>query len=82
MANRMEHSQMNVQQLEETAEALVANDKGLLKMDKSNGQRNPRSFTPARPPDSIRKIASSLSQFLKKHRSSLALRRKDDGKQA
>jgi hypothetical protein len=73
---------MNVQQLEETAEALVGNDKGLLKMDKSNGQRIPRSFTPARPPDSIRKIASSLSQFLKKHRSSLALRRQDDGKQA
>ena len=73
---------MNVEQLEEAAEALVANDKGLLKMDKSKGPHFARSSTTAKKPDSMRKIASSLSQFLKKQRSSLALRRQDDGKQA
>jgi fructose-bisphosphate aldolase class I len=38
----MEHAQMNVQQLEETAQALVAGDKGLLAMDESNPTCNKR----------------------------------------
>jgi len=38
----MEHARMNVQQLEETAKALVANDKGLLAMDESNPTCNKR----------------------------------------
>jgi fructose-bisphosphate aldolase class I len=38
----MEHAQMNVQQLEETARALFARDKGLLAMDESNGTCNKR----------------------------------------
>jgi fructose-bisphosphate aldolase class I len=33
---------MNVQQLEETAQALFARDKGLLAMDESNGTCNKR----------------------------------------
>ena len=33
---------MNVQQLEETAQALFAHDKGLLAMDESNGTCNKR----------------------------------------
>jgi hypothetical protein len=82
MAKRMEHAQMNLQQLEGTTEAFVANGRGLLKMDGSNGPPIPQSFTPAKKPDSIRKIARSLSQFLKTQRSSLALRRQDDRKQA
>jgi fructose-bisphosphate aldolase class I len=39
---RMEHAQMNVQQLEETATALFASDKGLLAMDESNPTCNKR----------------------------------------
>jgi hypothetical protein len=35
-----------------------------------------------KPPVCMRKMAQSLSQFLKKHRSSLASRRQNDGKQA
>jgi fructose-bisphosphate aldolase class I len=38
----MEHAQMNVKQLEETAQALVASDKGLLAMDESNPTCNKR----------------------------------------
>jgi fructose-bisphosphate aldolase, class I len=38
----MERAQMNVQQLEETAQALFARDKGLLAMDESNGTCNKR----------------------------------------
>jgi fructose-bisphosphate aldolase class I len=38
----MEQAQMNVKQLEETAEALVANDKGLLAMDESDPTCNKR----------------------------------------
>jgi fructose-bisphosphate aldolase class I len=38
----MEHARMNVQQLKETAQALVANDKGLLAMDESNPTCNKR----------------------------------------
>src|ERR1039458_9692446 len=38
----MEHAQMNVQQLEETARALFAGDKGLLAMDESNPTCNKR----------------------------------------
>jgi fructose-bisphosphate aldolase class I len=38
----MERNQMNVQQLEETAQALVASDKGLLAMDESNPTCNKR----------------------------------------
>jgi fructose-bisphosphate aldolase class I len=38
----MEHAQMNVPQLEETAQALFASDKGLLAMDESNGTCNKR----------------------------------------
>jgi fructose-bisphosphate aldolase, class I len=38
----MGHARMNVQQLEETAQALVANDKGLLAMDESNPTCNKR----------------------------------------
>jgi len=38
----MEHAQMNVQQLEETAQALFAGDKGLLAMDESNPTCNKR----------------------------------------
>jgi fructose-bisphosphate aldolase class I len=38
----MEHSQMNLQQLDETAQALVASDKGLLAMDESNPTCNKR----------------------------------------
>jgi fructose-bisphosphate aldolase class I len=42
MAERMGHAQMNVQQLEETAQALFASDKGLLAMDESNPTCNKR----------------------------------------
>jgi fructose-bisphosphate aldolase class I len=38
----MEHAQMDVQQLEETAQALFARDKGLLAMDESNPTCNKR----------------------------------------
>jgi fructose-bisphosphate aldolase class I len=38
----MEHLQMNLQQLEETAQALFAHDKGLLAMDESTGTCNKR----------------------------------------
>jgi fructose-bisphosphate aldolase class 1 len=38
----MEHAQMNVQQLEETAQALFASDKGLHAMEESNGTCNKR----------------------------------------
>jgi fructose-bisphosphate aldolase, class I len=38
----MEHAQMNLQRLEETAQALFAHDKGLLAMDESNGTCNKR----------------------------------------
>jgi hypothetical protein len=78
----MEHAQMNAQQLEETAQALAASGKDLPKMDESNGPRIARSSATAKPPVSMRKMALSLSEFLKKQRSSLALRRQDDGKQA
>jgi fructose-bisphosphate aldolase class 1 len=73
---------MNVKQFEGTAQALVANDKGLLTTDESNGPTNARSSTATKPPVSMRKMALSLSQFLKKQRSSLASRRQDGGKQA
>jgi fructose-bisphosphate aldolase class I len=39
---RMEHAQMDVQQLEQTAQALFASDKGLLAMDESNPTCNKR----------------------------------------
>ena len=39
---RMEHAQMDVQQLEKTAQALFASDKGLLAMDESNPTCNKR----------------------------------------
>jgi fructose-bisphosphate aldolase class 1 len=73
---------MNVKRLEEPEQALVGSDKGLLAMDESNGPRNTRSSATTKPSVSMRKIALSLSQFLKKQRPSLATRRRDDGKQA
>lgn len=73
---------MNVKQCEGRAQALVANDKGLLTTDESHGPSNARSSTTTEPHVSMRKVALSLSQFLKKQRSSLASRRQDDGKQA
>lgn len=73
---------MNAQQLEEAARALTANGKSPSKMDESNGPRIARLSTTAKSPISMRKMAISLSQFLKTQRSSLALRRQDDGKQA
>jgi hypothetical protein len=59
----MERAQMNMQQLEEAAQTLVANDKGLLKMDESNGPRIARSSTTAKPRDSMRKIAPLCHNF-------------------
>jgi hypothetical protein len=73
---------MNVNQLDETVQAFVTSDNGLLATDESNGQRNARSSVTAKPPVSKKKIAVSLSIFLKKQISSLALRRQDDGKPA
>lgn len=73
---------MNEIRPDETAQALVESDKGLLAMNESSGQRNARSSTSAKPPINKKKIALSLSSFLKRHISSLALRRQDDGKQA
>jgi hypothetical protein len=75
---------VNVKQSEETAQALIASDTDLLAMERSNGRANSRSAATAtnKPPVSKRKIAISLSSFLKKQISSLALRRQDEGKQA
>jgi fructose-bisphosphate aldolase class 1 len=73
---------MNVKQLEETVQSLVASDNGLLAMDESSGPRNARLSTAIKAPVSKRKMAISLSDFLKKQRPSLALRRQDDWKQA
>ncbi|MFZ0301839.1 MAG: hypothetical protein WAL75_04105 [Terracidiphilus sp.] len=73
---------MNENRPDESAQALVESDKGLLAMDESSGQRNARSSTTAKPLIKKKKIALSLSNFLKKHISSPALRRQDDGKQA
>ena len=73
---------MNVKRLEETEQAQVGSDTGLLVMDERDRPRNARSSTATRPSASMRKMALSLSQFLKKQRSSLASRRQDDGKQA
>jgi hypothetical protein len=78
----MEHAQVSVNQLEQTAQAFATSDKDLLAMDESNEQRNARPSTTAKPPASKKKIAISLSNFLKKNVSLLALRRQDDGKQA
>jgi hypothetical protein len=76
----MEHAEMNAQKLEETAHALAASRKGMPKVDDNNGPRIARSSTTAKPSVSMRKMALSLSQFLKKQRSSLPFRRQDDGK--
>jgi len=73
---------MNVKQPEDTAQTLVASDEGLLAMDGSSEPRYARSSTTTKPPVSMRKMALSLSQFLKKKRPLLALRRQDDGEQA
>jgi fructose-bisphosphate aldolase class 1 len=73
---------MSTQELIDIARTMVADDKGLLAMDESNGPRNTRSSATTKPSVSMRKIALSLSQFLKKQRPSLATRRRDDGKQA
>jgi len=73
---------VNVKQLEEAAQALVASDTGLLAMDESNGQPDEPLSPTARPPLNKRKIAISLSEFLKKQRAKLALRRQGDWKQA
>jgi hypothetical protein len=73
---------MNMKQIKETARALVASDKGLQATDERDEPRNPQSSTTTKPPISKRKMAISLSLFLKKQRPFLALRRQDDGKQA
>lgn len=73
---------MNVKQPEETAQVFFGSDKGLLAIDESNGPRDARTSTTLKQPGSKKKIAISLSNFLKKQISSLALRRQNDGKQA
>ncbi len=73
---------MNMKQLKETARALVGNNKGLQAIDERDEPLNARSSPAAKPTVSKRKMAISLSLFLKKQKSSLALRRQDDGKQA
>jgi hypothetical protein len=78
----MEHAQMNAQQLDEAAQALAASDMSLLATDESKRPRNTRPSSTTKPTVSKRKMALSLSKFLKGQGSSLALRRRDDGKQA
>lgn len=73
---------MNLKQFKDAAQALVVSDKGQLAMDGINGQFDAPSSTTAKRPLSKRKLAVSLSDFLKKQRSLLALRRQGDGKQA
>jgi hypothetical protein len=73
---------MNVNRLEETAQTLVASDRGLMALDERNEPRDARSSPTTKPPVSMRKMALSLSQFLKKKRPLLASRRQDDGEQA
>jgi hypothetical protein len=78
----MEHIQMNAQQLQEAAQALVASDLSLLAMDESKRPRETRPSPATKPTVSKREMALSLSEFLKAQGSFLALRRRDDGKQA
>jgi hypothetical protein len=76
----MEHVEVNLMQLKDAGPSFVAS--GELTLDESNGQRDAQSSTTSKPPVTKRRIAISLSNFLKKQRSLLALRRQDDGKQA
>jgi hypothetical protein len=78
----MEHAQMNAQQPEEAAQALVASDLSLQAMDESKRPRKTRPSSTTKPTVSKRKMALFLSEFLKGQGSFLALRRRDDGKQA
>jgi hypothetical protein len=73
---------VNVKQPEEAVQSPDASDKGLPAMDENSEPRNARLSTTVKPPVSKRKMAISLSDFLKKQRPSLALRRQDDWKQA
>jgi hypothetical protein len=73
---------MNIDQIDESPQSLVASDEGLLPKDESNKPRNAQSSTTSKPPVSKKKIAISLSNFLKKQRAALALRRQGDWKQA
>jgi hypothetical protein len=73
---------VNVKQHEETARAPVSSDEGLLAIDENKTQDNAPSSITEKPPVSKRKLAVSLSDFLKKQRYILALRRQDDRKQA
>lgn len=72
---------MNLKQFKDAAQTLVVSDKGQLAMDGFDGQIDAQSSTTAKRPVSKRKLALSLSDFLKKQRSLLALRRQGDGKQ-
>jgi hypothetical protein len=69
---------MNAQQPEGAAQALVASDLSLLATDESKRPRNTRPSSTTELTVSKRKMALSLSEFLKCHRSSLASRRRDD----
>jgi hypothetical protein len=73
---------MNAQPLEEAAQAVAGSDTSLLAMDQSKRPRNARPSSTTQPTVSKRKMALSLSEFLKGQGSSLALRRRDDRKQA
>lgn len=72
---------MNFKLLKGSAQPLVVSDNGQLAMDEIKGQFDALSSTSSKRPVSKRKIAISLSNFLKKQRSLLALRSQGDGKQ-
>jgi hypothetical protein len=73
---------MELKRLEETEEARIGSDNGLPAMDESNETHNARLSVATKSPVSMRKMALSLSQFLKEQKASLANRRQDDRKQA
>ena len=77
----MELSEVNLKQFKDATQALVVSDQGQLAMDEIKGPFDAQSSTTAKRPVSKRKLALSLSDFLKKQRSLLALRRQGDGKQ-
>jgi len=72
---------VNFKLLKGSAQPLVVSDNGQLAMDEIKGQFDALSSTSSKRPVSKRKIAISLSNFLKKQRSLLALRSQGDGKQ-
>jgi hypothetical protein len=73
---------MNEKQFEEAVRALMASDKGPPAKDKREEPRDTRSSAALKPTVSKRKMAISLSLFLKQQRPFLALRKHVDGKQA